>query len=1264
MAENYTVNYNINVNSAKAQEALTAFQTATAKLTEASKNLTAFQKKIDQTIAKFNQLAKKTPALDFKVANANKKLQSVITKLQTIERLAKKVHAINVTTTTKTGGRGSSSTGNGRSRGSSTVAPITGGTSRSSITPSSRVRTTPRSGGSPTYRALGPTMIDSGGISAIDMLKGMGIAYGITGLGGLMGSAISSSVAYDNVMQTARNILGTHDKNPFFNERFNAMERNVRNVGKMTKFTVEDVANATRFLAMAGLDIDTINKSIEPIANIALVGDTDLGETADLVTNIMTGYGMTGNEVRRATDIMTMTFTAANTTLTEIAEAYKYSASLLHEGGVSFEEATAAMGVLGNVGIKGSQAGTSMRTILANIINPRSIKRDKAWQEVGVERFDENGKMRNLSDIFQDLHDKNLDVSMYYRLFDRTAAQGAVSLAANVDVWNDIIRKNFMSDSLAERLANEKENTIQGLWDKLTSAFEDKALEVFESNDSTIRGLLNDLIDWVDSDEMLATMKNVAKALMDFIRMIVDFTKRLIELYNRFEGFIKMWIELQLKISMVLIPLRAVRSLLQFGEYVGKSAKHIGELATQFGILRTQLVGLTGLKTKVSGFWGEMFASGYVGRSNTHWYKPFKIHQNVSQDVIDRYNKLYKKNPRNAYIPAQITSNIGFGVGSIAGGALGAWAGSSMFGTDSGMGMLGTAATSIVGSALGAWGFSKAISGIGVALGALSPIVAASTLGIGALALGLGYGAYKLWEYHQEVDKATEAHHQFLASTQSINGINYSEAATKTDKYLQIVYNKQLSVNQALAEYIKLRKEELGLIDDLPKDETKFKDSDKYKELYANASKPFGFWSTDNEAYNAVFGDKVPFELRPRTQQYMDKYGRITENHIFNGVRYLYDSKDTYSQMAAAQMLYAMGQDISEGTQLRKVVDQFAASALSASSLKDMDAVLSNVSRYVTDNMPIIPGSYAWDMDKIGENTVAENMQGYHYVKAFEQALNKQFDWQYQTTALGTQLHIFREILKLHEENKEIGNELLQSFLAAGGVDPLNLGRNYGAFGSDQFLKNFGFNPNTGLFEAFTVTDKDGKQWSLTAQQARDAFLSFHQQIIDIVNRLNPRLRSYFDSFVNSSVWNVGNPEKGSDTKTINGITYKMQRDPVTGEVTWIPVSGSGWGVAKPMTDAEMTAASQKQSVNNQLVNNGNNVVGTGGKANSADYKSHYNNGNAAPKQVIVRIDKLMNVESVDLSNPDNAAVISNLKGQLAQALIDVVHDFDETWHG
>ena len=68
--------------------------------------------------------------------------------------------------------------------------------------------------------------------------------------------------------------------------------------------------------------------------------------------------------------------------------------------------------------------------------------------------------------------------------------------------------------------------------------------------------------------------------------------------------------------------------------------------------------------------------------------------------------------------------------------------------------------------------------------------------------------------------------------------------------------------------------------------------------------------------------------------------------------------------------------------------------------------------------------------------------------------------------------------------------------------------------------------------------------------------------------------------------------------------------------------------------------------------------------ADSSRYKNHYTSQNAAPKQVIVRIGNLMNVQSVDLTNKDNAMVIDNLKGQLTQALVDVVHDFDESWNG
>ena len=116
----------------------------------------------------------------------------------------------------------------------------------------------------------------------------------------------------------------------------------------------------------------------------------------------------------------------------------------------------------------------------------------------------------------------------------------------------------------------------------------------------------------------------------------------------------------------------------------------------------------------------------------------------------------------------------------------------------------------------------------------------------------------------------------------------------------------------------------------------------------------------------------------------------------------------------------------------------------------------------------------------------------------------------------------------------------------------------------------------------------------------------------------------------------------------MDGVKYTFRNG------QWVPDNG----VMLPMSDADM----QKKLV---AQNNGTpTTTTTTGGSKSSDYKSHYNNNSAAPKQVIVKIENLMNVESVDLSNPDNAAVIADLKSQLTQALVDVVHDFDETYHG
>lgn len=1214
MAENYVVNYDINVRSQAAIQALTNFQQATNKLSQAGKQLTAFQKKIEAVTNKLNQMSRKAPVLDIATSKVNKKLDATIAKLEKIHRLAKKTAALNVTT----GAAPAGSTSGGSSRTSSPKRTP-------SVTRVSRPKTSLNS-----YQALGHTMIDTGGVGALDFVKGMGIAYGITGLGSLIGSTIKEATEYDNLMATARNILRTHDRDPqSFAQRFAQMERIVRDVGVKTKFTAPQVADASKFLAMAGFDVEAINKSIAPIADIALVGDTDLGETADVVTNIMTGYGIDPSQVRRAADIMTMTFTKSNTTLLEIAEAYKYSASLLSAGGVSFEEATAAMGILGDAGIKGSQAGTTLRTIMANIVNPTK-KQLTNWERIGVSRTDESGRVRPLTEIFQDLKNADLYVDDFYKLFHKTAAQGAVSLAMNVDKWNEIVEKNFLSDGLVGELAEEKKNTIQGLWYQLTSAFTETGMQVFEEMNSPIRELITSTTAWLKTDEAKSALREMGALTLDIIKFLKEFLFTIINVYNRFSGFVKLWLELQVYLSAALVPLRIFKSLFDFGNWIFKSIRYIGLLTSSFGSLTKNILTANAAQQKFkSGAILEMIAA-------TRGYSP---------EVVARFNKMY---------PGRFSAS-NFLAGAKGVGAIGGMIGGAYLGSTIGeQGGVASTIGTIVGSLAGAWGGS-ALMGL---LPKLLPLLSNPVGWVTGLVVAFGAAGYALYKYHESIDDATAANNRFLESTSNLNGINYSEHATMADKYLSIVYNKQLDVNEAIGAHVELMKEQLGLMQQAEKEANQDPFSKTHKTIFDNANKAFGFWATDNEARNAALStiykpDGTPdWAMAVTPQQNISNSGSFT-SYLFNGIDFGRGNLRTYQAIVAARLLYGLGRDTSEGTELAKTINDFRSRFLKSASVSDFNAVISQLNAFTHEkDANVIPGSAGWTMAAIGDNSLADNQRGYHYVSAFNKTLHQQFAWDNPQTAAANLMATWVKMLQSHDANKTISDELAKTFLLQSGIDIFNADR-YGEFASDKFLENFGF--KNGQWGSITVK-MNGQDVQLTAEQARQTFLSFHQKIIDTVNQLHPSIRPYFESYINNPVWSYGDPNKPQtkegSTVTLDGVKYTFRNG------QWVPDNG----VMLPMSDADMQRKLIAQNGTDTTTTTTTTTTNPGGK--SSDYKSHYNNNSAAPKQVIVKIENLMNVESVDLSNPDNAAVIADLKGQLTQALVDVVHDFDETYHG
>lgn len=1187
---NFVVNYDINVLSADAVAGINSFVAATKKLQNASANFNKLNSQINNLKNRFASLSQKAPTIQIRTGDAEKKIDRLIGKLTQLERKARSAGIA-------LGGAagGGIVSGGGGGGGAPLVAPA--GSRRA---PRAKAAATPRrprqSARSMRHNVLGLTNIDTGGVGAFDFLKGMGIAYGISGIGTMVSNTVKEAIEYDNIMQTARNILMSHDHAPNFDGRFKGMEHIVRQVGVETKFTAGEVADAAKFLAMAGFNIDDINKSIRPIADIALVGDTDLGETADVVTNIMTGYGIAPEKVRDAADVMTMTFTKSNTTLMEMAEAYKYAGSLLSLNGTSFEEATAALGILGDAGIKGSQAGTTMRTIALNIAKPTKGQA-QAWADLGISRYNSDGTLRDLSEIFQDLHSKDLGLDQLGKLFHKTAASGAAALAAHVDKWNEIIELNFLSDGMVGKLADAKKNTIEGLWKQVTSAFTEAGMQAFKELEGPIRGVLNTAIAWLKSPEAISTIKAVASDIWDLMKTIGELTKTLFKLYETFKPLILLWIKFQAYVSVALIPARYIAAIWDM-------AKYFLMLSTNIGAATTSLIRFRGVDTATWARW-----SSITGRS--------------------------------APMVTSQAGMAGVGIATMGGAMLGGWLGAeatpdSMWGP-----MIGALAGGAIFNQIGTWfpaiwgavkgGFLKVISTtLGkIALGAVGAIAA------------IGGVAYAIYKHNKIGEEARIAFEKWEESVQSANGIDFSELASKTDKYLQIVNNKQLTANESLAAYIELRKEELGLIsaaaDNADKD-TLFKD--KFAKMYNPLQTLFEGLDSDSELVKlALNGRTVNGKLIEQLPGSWNQMGYYT----FNGIaytpssannKYRGDQAESTGAAIVARDLYNLGHSLAEGSPTYQLREDMSKLLFKSKDLEDWAIAVSQLnSMFAEMKANVIPGSEYWTVEELGTKSWADVQKSYHYVYGQIHALVNAFnapDGPYQA---------FRKIMY-----EGATDENLKNFLFRSGVDPFNVER-FGEWGSEEWLKNFGF--YDGVHHALELKDPNtGEVKKYTAEQARLLLETFQTQTTSIIRMLSSSLQEKMSAFTVDYIWkpSITSQYKVGDKKTVEGLTY-----------TW---DGKMWNPPSVSTAASLSY-SQMEALQKNVPTVTPTITSNPTTTTTNDYSTPYKSSSVTPKQIIVKIENLMNVESVDLSNPNNAAVIENLRDQMAQALIDVVADFD-----
>lgn len=301
-------------------------------------------------------------------------------------------------------------------------------------------------------------------------------------------------------------------------EDFARLQAQAKELGRVTQFSAGQAAEAMGFLAMAGFNVERIMGAMPATLQLASSAGMDLGRTADIVTNILTGYGMKVEDLAHANDVLVKAFTSANVDLTMLGVSMKYAGPIAHAMGMSFEEAAAAIGMMGNAGIQGSMAGTSLRMALGRLANPTGAA-GKALRRLGVETVDSSGKLLPFVDIIHQLEASGATASDMLTIFgDRAGPAMQVLVEQGAEALAQFTAKLQDSGGVAERVGEVQMRGLGGAILYFKGSLETTMINTVEPFLKTMSRMVIGLADLVSSFSNLSpSIKNAALAFFGIL---------------------------------------------------------------------------------------------------------------------------------------------------------------------------------------------------------------------------------------------------------------------------------------------------------------------------------------------------------------------------------------------------------------------------------------------------------------------------------------------------------------------------------------------------------------------------------------------------------------------------------------------------------------------------------------------------------------------------------------------------------------------------
>lgn len=383
-------------------------------------------------------------------------------------------------------------------------------------------------GGSVFNATIGVIDAATAPISKLASIAKNPVVQGASLIGASFGVAesVNSFQDFESMMSQVKAISGATG------QAFDDLTAKAQEMGATTKFTATESAEAFNYMAMAGWKPQQMIDGISGIMSLAAASGEDLGTTSDIVTDALTAFGLQAGDAGHFADVLAQASANANTNVSMLGESFKYVAPVAGAMNYSVEDTSLALGLMANASIKGSMAGTALKTSLANMAAPTDSMA-AAMDKYGISLTDSEGNMKSLRGVIDNLRgslgglSETEQTAAASTIFGKEAMAGMLAIInASEEDYNKLSTAIGNSKDAAEGMADTMLDNLKGSFTLMQSAIEGTENAFGKRLSPYLRGIAGGITDMMPeiTDGINAIMDVVDDKIAGVKRKITDMT--------------------------------------------------------------------------------------------------------------------------------------------------------------------------------------------------------------------------------------------------------------------------------------------------------------------------------------------------------------------------------------------------------------------------------------------------------------------------------------------------------------------------------------------------------------------------------------------------------------------------------------------------------------------------------------------------------------------------------------------------------------------